>query len=282
MGMCRRLMNDEHLKPLSSAVLRLLRPLVRILLRNGVSYRTFSDLVKWVYVDVASKEFGIGGRKQSTSRVSVVTGLSRKEVMRVRHLSRPDDRASTERYNRAARVIAAWRRESEFLDAEGKPAPLPMAGPGATFSELVKRFSGDVPARAILDELIRVGAVERLKDGEVCLLTRAYIPESSDADKLHILGTDVGHLISTIGHNLKPDPIGSLFQRKVAYDNLPDEVLPKFRNLSAKRAQALLEGLDRWLAQRDRDVTPTLKGSGRNRAGLGIYYFEEPYWNEEN
>ena len=112
-----------------------------------------------------------------------------------------------------------------------------MDGPGATFSELVKRFSGDVPARAILDELTRVGAVERLEDGRVHLIVRAYIPESSDVDKLHILGTDVGHLISTIDHNIKPDPSGPLFQRKVAYDNLPDEVLPEFRELSVKRAQ---------------------------------------------
>lgn len=275
-------MYDEHLNPLSAAVLRLFRPLVRILLRNGVSYRTFSDLAKWVYVDVATKEFGIKGRKQSTSRVSVITGLSRKEVKRMRQLPRPDDRVSSERYNRAARVIAAWRRESNFLDAKGKPAPLPMVGSGATFSELAKRFSGDVPARAILDELIRVGAVEQLEDGRVCLLTRAYVPESSDADKLHILGTDVGHLISTIDHNLKEDPIGPFLQLKVAYDNLPDEILPAFRRLSAKKAQALLERLDRWLAKRDRDVTPTVKGSGRNQAGLGVYYFEEPYPNEEN
>ena len=275
-------MDEKHLKPISSAVLRLLRPLVRILLRNGVSYRTFSDLAKWVYVDVASKEFGIAGRKQSTSRVSVITVLSRKDVKRVKQLPKPDERASTERYNRAARVITAWRRERDFLDAEGEPAPLPMLGSGATFSELVKRYSDDVPVRAILDELIRIGAVERLEDGEVCLLTQAYIPESSDADKLHILGVDAGHLISTIGHNLKPDPIGPLFQRKVAYDNLPNEILPAFRKLSAKRAQTLLEKLDRWLAQRDRDVNPTVEGTGRNRAGVGVYYFEEPYSNEEN
>ena len=275
-------MNDEHLKPLYAGVLRLFRPLVRILLRNGVSYRTFSDLAKWVYVDVATKEFGIKGRKQSTSRVSVITGLSRKEVKRMRQLPRPDDRASSERYNRAARVIAAWRRESDFLDAEGRPAPLPMVGSGVTFTELAKRFSGDVPARAILDELIRVGAVEQLEDGMVCLLTRAYVPESSDADKLHILGTDVGYLISTIDHNLKRDPIGPFLQLKVAYDNLPDEVLPAFRKLSATRAQVLLESLDRWLAKRDRDVAPKVKGSGRNRAGLGVYYFEEPFPNEED
>jgi len=275
-------MNDKHLKPLSAAVLRLLRPLVRILLRNGVSYSTFADFVKWVYVDVASKEFDIKGRKQSTSRVSVITGLSRKEVMRVRLLPRPDDRATTEKYNRAARVIAAWRRDENFLDAEGKPAPLPMAGSDVSFSELVKRFSGDVPVRATLDELIRVGAVKRLEDGRVCLLTRTYVPAHSDADKLHILGTDVALLISTIDHNLNPTPTGPFFQRKVAYNNLPDEILPDFRKHSAKRAQSFLESLDRWLSLRDRDVTPMVKGTGRNQAGIGIYYFEEPYLIGEN
>ena len=274
-------MNEKHQKPLVAAVLKLLRPLARILLRNGVSFSTFSDLAKWIYVDVATKEFGIEGRKQSTSRVSVITGLSRREVMRVRQLPRPDITASTERHNRAARVIAAWRRESDFLDAEGQPAPLPMEGRGATFSELIKRFSGNVPPRAVLDELINVGAVKRREDGSVCLLTRAYIPKSLDAHKLNILGSDVQYLISTIDRNLKPDVVEPLFQRKVAYDNLPDHVLPKFRKLFAQRAQALLESADQWLAKRDRDVNPTVKGAGRNRAGFGIFFFEESNSEEE-
>ena len=275
-------MNTKHLQALSAAVLKLLRPLVRILLRNGVSYSSFADLAKWVYVDVAMREFGVEGRKQSVSRVSIITGLSRKEVARVRQLPKPDDRASSESYNRAARVIAGWRRDPDFCDGHGEPAVLPMADEGISFSELVKRFSGDVPARAILDELIRVRAVEPLKDGRVRLLARAYIPESSEADKLNILGTDVGYLVATIDHNLRPDTSGPFFQRKVAYDNLPDEVLPKFRKLTGEKAQALLERMDRWLAERDRDVTPSVGGTGRNRAGIGIYYFEEPYPDEES
>ena len=275
-------MTDKHQKPLVAAVLKLLRPLARILLRNGVSFSTFSDLAKWTYIDVAAQEFGIEGRKQSTSRVSVITGLSRREVMRVRKLPRPDVTASTERHNRAARVIAAWRRQSDFLDAGGKPALLPMEGRGATFSELVKRFSGNVPPRAILDELIHVGAVERREDGKIGLLTRAYIPRGIEAHKLNILGTDVQHLISTIDHNLNPDTTEPIFQRKVSYDNLPDEVLPKFRRLFAKNAQALLENADQWLAQRDRDINPEVKGVGRNRAGFGIFFFEESNSDKES
>jgi hypothetical protein len=156
-----------------------------------------------------------------------------------------------------------------------------MTGSDVSFSELVKRFSGDVPVKATLDELIRVGAVKQLEDGRICLLTRTYVPAHSDADKLHILGTDVALLVSTIDHNLNPDQIGPFYQRKVAYDNLPDEVLPEFRKHSAKKAQLYLENLDRWLSKHDRDDTPQVKGSGRNQAGIGIYYFEEPYSIEE-
>jgi hypothetical protein len=275
-------MNSKYQKPLLAAVLKLLRPLVRILLRNGISYGTFSDTAKWIYVDMATNEFGIDGRKQSTSRVSVITGLSRKEVRRLQGLPKPDARAGTEKYNRGARVTAAWRRESDFLDTDGKPADLSMAGPWASFSELVRRFSGDVPARAVLDELIHVGVAEQLKNGKIRLLTDAYIPKSSETDKLHILGSDVAYLISTIDHNLRLDFSEARFQRKVAYDNLPDEVLPKFRALSGKKAKALLEKLDRWLSQHDRDASPNTEGTGRNVAGLGIYYFEEPHSNEDD
>jgi len=275
-------MEARYLQALSAAALRLLQPLVRILLRGGISYRTFADLVKWVYVDVAMKEFGIEGRKQSISRVSVITGLSRKEVMRVCRLERPDDSASKEQYNRAARVIAGWRRDKDFLDARGRPASLPLTGSGATFTELIRRFSGDVPVRALLDELIRIGAVKRLKDERIRLLARAFVPEGADVDKLHILGTDVNYLITTIDHNLQHGDSLPFFQRKVSYDNLPDEVLPKFRKLSAKRSQRLLEQLDRWLAEHDRELNSSVKGSGRNRAGIGIYYIEEPYEDEES
>jgi Family of unknown function (DUF6502) len=266
---------------LSRAVQRLLRPLVRILLRNGVSFGTFADLAKWLYVDVATQEFAIAGRKQSTSRVAVLTGLTRKEVQRLRKPAMPGDHEATERYNRAARVIAGWRREKEFLDAEGRPATLPMSGETGTFTSLVKRFSGDMPVRAVLDELRRVGAIAELADGRVQLVTRAYIPTTSETDKLHILGTDVAHLIATIDHNLRPDAMEPFFQRKVAYDNLPDQVLPEFRKLSAEKAQLLLEELDRWLAQHDRDTQPGIEGTGRNWAGVGTYYFEEPHSVEE-
>ncbi len=265
---------------LTAAVWKLLRPLVRILLRSGMPYGVFADLAKRAYVEVASEEFRIPERRQTVSRVAVITGLSRKEVARVRDLASAEASVAAERCNRAARVIGGWLRDARFLDPRGEPRSLPMEGDGATFSLLVKEFSGDMPAGAVLDELVHVGAVARLDDGCIKLLTRGYIPRDSKADKLGILGTDVAHLLATIDHNVHATDAQPRFQRKVAYDNLPTEALASLRRLSADEAQRLLERIDRWMAENDRDTNPDIQGTGRKRAGVGIYYFEEDYYEE--
>jgi hypothetical protein len=196
---------------LSAAIIRILRPLIRILLRNGISYGTFADLAKWVFVEVAMKEFAIEGRKQSVARVSVITGLNRKEVKRVAGMPNPDDRSTAERYHRAARVVAGWRRDADYTNAEGEPAVLPISGDGSTFQSLVRRYSGDMPHRSVLDELVRAGLVTLVQGDRIQLLTRAYLPRGDDSMKIHILGADVGYLISTIGHNLQPGATGPFF-----------------------------------------------------------------------
>ena len=259
---------------INAAILRILRPLIRLLLRHGVPFGAFADLAKRVYVEVALEELGIPGRKQTHSRVSVLTGLSRKEVLRVTRLDRPDDTETAGRYHRAARVIGGWVRDERFNDGSGDPAPLPVEGEGPTFSGLVKEYSGDVPHRAILDELLRVGAVERTADDKVRLLARAYIPVAGDEEKLEILGTDTACLIETIDHNLQADPGKAFFQRKTMYDNLPDEAVEQLRKDLGMRAEKFLEQADRRLADRDRDSNPKSTGTGRRKAGIGIFWFE--------
>ena len=129
-------------------------------------------------------------------------------------------------------------------------------------------------ARAVLDELERVGAVRRRDDDRIELVTDAYIPAGDEAQKLLILGKDAGLLLDTIAHNLTAPGDDARFQRKLAYDNLPREALPAFRQLSAEKAQALLEELDQVLSRQDRDENPDAEGTGRMEAGIGIYYFE--------
>ena len=70
------------------------------------------------------------------------------------------------------------------------------------------------------------------------------------------------------------------FQRKVSYDNLPVEVLGKLRRMTRAKAQRLLESMNQWLSEHDRDLTPLVEGTGRKRAGVGIYYFEEDVLDE--
>jgi hypothetical protein len=265
----------KHLQALSTATLRLLRPLVSILLRNNVSHRTFAELAKLVYVEVANADFKITGKKQTTSRIAILTGLTRKEVQRLLAQSPGTKSVSEEEYHRASRVITGWVRDPDFGDGKGHPHPLRIEGKRASFSELVKRYSGDIPVRAMLDELLRVGAVKQLKDGRICLLSRGYIPQKGPVEKLQVLGADTADLIATIDHNLYQKPTKPRFQRKVMYDNVPAEAAREFRTLAAAQGQELLEAIDRWLSHRDRDVNPASKGTGRVRVGLGIYHFEE-------
>jgi hypothetical protein len=259
---------------LTAAAERMLKPLVRVLLRNGIPYRAFADIARQVYVEVAEKEFALPGRAQTVSRISTITGLTRKEVTRTQARETPDEGEGSWTQNRAARVIGGWVRDKAYHDRKGRPADLPMEGEKGSFAALVRGFSGDIPARTIAEELARVGAIELLPDGKARLLTRAYIPRGDQAEKIAILGMEVADLIRTIDHNLTSAPGEAYFQRRVSYNNIPRELLPGLTKKLSRKAQACLESLDRELAAADRDSSAA-KGSGRVRTGIGIYYFEE-------
>jgi hypothetical protein len=267
-------MSSEGLR---ASVRKLLPPLVRILLRNGMAAKSFHELVKQAYVLVARHEFGIKGKQATISRIAILSGLTRKEVQTL--LDTPRDREDPygDEYNRAARVITGWLRDPDFGDGNGHPVSLRMTGKRLSFSALVKRYSGDIPIRAMLDELLRVGAVKRLKDGRIGLVVRGYIPQKGMDQRLAILGQDAADLITTIDYNLFGDTSRPRIQRKVMYDNVPMESAEEFQAIAQARAQEMLEGLDRWLSHRDRDVNPTVKGRGRVRVGLGVYHFEERF-----
>ena len=259
------------------AVARLLRPLFRVLLRHGKSYRAFEEVAKRTFVEVAMEDFGIPGKKPSVARASILSGLTRKEVQRLLQTAAPDDAATGEHHNRAARVLTAWVRDADFHDPQGQPRPLTVDGE-VGFATLVKRHSGDMPVRAVLDELLRVGAVEQQADGRIALLARGYVPRRGAPEMVAMLGTDVADLIDTIDHNLhqagEPGQ-APRFQRKVMYRDVPSHALPAFRLLSAERAQTLLEQLDRWLNSACSHEAPAGDPQPGARVGLGIYYFED-------
>lgn len=268
---------NKALPVLRSAIRRLLAPLVKIVLRNGVPYCVFMEEAKKVFIDVADAKFSISGRKQSAARVAIITGISRKEVSRIRSSSSmDDDLCARDSFNRAARVISAWVSYPDFTDVDGDPLELSIDGDDPSFASLVRQSSGDMLVRAMLDELVRVGAVQRI-DKKVRLVNRSYVPAVSEVEKLRILGTDVASLISTIDHNLQSVDNGDepYFQRKVYYDNLPEQALPELRVLASKHGQEFIELMDRWIQPNDRDVNPDVTGIGKFGAGVGVFYFED-------
>jgi hypothetical protein len=266
-------LSDPRIEALNAASREILARVVRQILQHGLSYEYFADLAKQVFIKVAEREFPIASRKVSTSRISAITGIPRKEVSRIRKLPPGEEPESAVSRNRAANVLTAWLRDEDFLDRKGDPLALPLEG-NPSFSMLVKRYSGDVPPRAIADELERLDAIER--DGNLYrLTTRSYVPASGTPEIISIFGTDTAELMDTIAHNIERGPSEpSLYQTKVSYDNVPVEYLEPFRKLSRRMSQSLLEELDRWLAEHDRDYNPDLLGSGKARTGLMIFQFE--------
>ena len=275
-------MTDGNQSTMNNTLRKILRPLVRMLLRNGVAYADFTTLVRQTFVDVAGEDFDLPGRKQSVSRISVLTGINRKEVKRL--LETPHDAQSTTENNRAARVISGWMRDNTFHNDTGTPSSLSWGNTAALngFEALVKKYSGDMPARSVLDELIRVGAVEMKKDNQVCLTSTGYVPTASNEELLRLSGEGVTDLLNTIDHNLSDDKSHTRLQLSVAYDDVPADGVETFRHLSREKSLALLTDLDSFLATQDRSVSPDIEGDGRYRTGIGIYYFEESLESTDN
>ena len=264
-------METETQSALSYAVLTLLRPLVRILLRNGIAFNTFAEMAKKVYVDVAFDDFTEPGKKQTISRVSVLTGLTRKEAKRLRELARDDLRDAAQRYHRAVRVIGGWLNDPRFQEADGSPRPLPLDDGEISFATLVKAYSGDIPTQAMFAVLNLAGCIEQNHDGQIMLVKHAYIPGNDPVDKLRILGTDTAELIATIDHNLTAPNDKLHYQRKVSNARVSADALTQFQQLSASKAQQLLEELDAWLSAHEAPDNRT----GRY-VSLGIYYYQPP------
>jgi hypothetical protein len=269
-------MSDDVKRTLHAAVLRLLRPLVRLLLHHSVPYETFADLARWVYVDVAEKDFALPNKKQTASRISVITGLNRKEVARLQEMSVEDNTGAIASFNRAEKVVTAWRLAYPKADSPSRAAALPIDGE-RSFATLVKRYSGDMPVRAVLDELLRVGVVRKLDNGEIDLISSGMIVPDAENRRtlLANFGQDASDFIGAVSHNVIASSDYKLFQRKTWSDNISVEALPLSREFAYKSGQTALDNFVSQLAPFDRDVTPNTEGSGRARVVLGVYYYEE-------
>jgi hypothetical protein len=257
---------------LLTAVFRIQKALAKFTMQLGMSAGEMNELVRRAHVEAAEELARAEGGKVHTTKLCAMTGLYRKEIIRLRNLPPLTSPSLDERYNRTARVVTGWIRDPEFHTKAGKPAALPFQGP-ASFSELVRRYSGDMAPIAMQQELERLGVVSTTKKGLIRLDTSGYLT-TTNIDALQILGTDTSDLIDTINHNVNGAKEERRFQRKVSYVNLPHRYTEPFRQYAAQESQKLLEKLDKWLARHDKkDSSDSSRGS---RIGLGIYHFEKP------
>ncbi|MEE4278823.1 MAG: DUF6502 family protein [Halieaceae bacterium] len=274
-------MTESIEKVLRSAVYRLLRPLVRVMLRHGMAYGSFAEMARKAYVEEGLAQLRHEGRRATISAVASMSGLTRKEASRLAAIDIIDGGADTDqRYNRAVRVITAWAVDPRFAAADGSPRVLPLEGEDS-FAALVKDYSGDVTTAAMLTTLEASGTLCREEDG-VRLLNRAYLPTKTPVASLNILGKDVGELLTTIDHNLDAAPEDRVFQRKVSNYKLEASAVVAFRELSNQKSQELLEEYDAWLSKHevsDGDAPAEALGC---YVAVGIYYFDQTLDKEDS
>ena len=258
---------------LSTAIYTILEPLIGLMSKECMAFGEFSKLAKMAFINVIEQELLASGQKATLSRIAIITGLTRREVATLKKEKAPQQEQDFHQ-NRAVRVISGWMGDADFCDEEGLSRPLELQGEKGSFEALVARHSGDIPYRAMVNELIRIGAAELMEDGKVMLTRAVYVPSSSKEGKYDLMGEDIALLTSTIKHNIH-HPEDLRYQRKVCYDNVPKEYLSEFKVLANKENQLLLIKLNNWLAQHDMDKQPTIKSKHPMKVGVGVYYFED-------
>jgi hypothetical protein len=265
-------MDESPKRGLLASYRRLLGPLIRILIRNGVSFDEFSEIAKRTYCEVASREFRVTKTTSSLTRVSALTGLDEAEVSTVRD----SEKHKTQEENTLdgiVRVLAAWHTDNNYTGPYGVPIELKFEGQNQTnFSHLAREhFPGAAP-RTLLDELVRNKLVIETELGWYKVLARNYRPMGTAPDGLEHLARTFTDMVNTLDHNLlESDGRKKLFERQVyTEDGIKEEDLPRFQAFAKARASILLDEIDNWLTQLEK---PEKKKGQTVTTGLGIFNY---------
>lgn len=261
---------------LIAAVRHLLYPLVRLLVGRGMTFPMLADLLKGLYVEVADREFRLDARPMTDSRASLLTGVHRKDVRRLRDAPRGQGEAPPESVALGAQLVAAWTSRRPFSDAKGRPRPLPrLASQGVepSFEGLVASVSKDIRPRSVLDEWIRLGVVEIDRKDRVVLRAAAFVPSHGFDEKAFYLGHNVHDHLAAATHNVLGE--GSPFlERCVHYDALDSASVEKLERLVSDTGMAALQAVNKKamaLEAADRG-----RQAPKQRITFGVYFFSSP------
>ncbi len=210
---------------LATAVRRLLRPLVRLLLHYSVQYPAFTHLLKQAYVEMATA-MPVDGKPQTDSRVSLLTGIHRMDVKRLRNDMVTGTDGPPLSVSLGAHIVARWTAHAEFLDNKGRPLPLQRLasrGGAMSFEALVRSVSKDIRPRVVLDEWLRLGVAQVDNLDRVVLVTDAFVPSHGLDEKFFYLGKNVHDHLAATEHNLTQPDAPPLLERSVYYDRLSQD-----------------------------------------------------------
>jgi uncharacterized protein DUF6502 len=257
------------------AVAEILRPLVKRLLAGGIPFGRLEAVLRGLFIEVAATDLALPGRRQTDSRVSLLTGINRKEIRRIRSAKKGMSPPSSFGMNYATSLISRWATDRQTTDGRGRPRQLRyQAARGPSFMKLARSVTADLAPRVLLDELVRSGAVEIHQGDRIVLKSDTYVPRLHSVEKLRILAEDPPELIETILRNILGESRELLLQRKVYYDNLGSDAAKRIRNQMRREGERFLRRVNRILAKHDRDRNPKAAGGARHYAGVGVYFFE--------
>jgi hypothetical protein len=264
---------------LHTPIARILRPLVRLFIRCGMTFPALCDLLRELYVNVAEYDFALSGKEQTDSRVSLLTGIHRKEVRRLRGAGSPV-RLVPASVSRSSMIVARWIAAPEFTDEKGAPRPLRRAGDpgdGPTFEELVESVTRDVRPRAVLDEWLNRDMAAIDEDGRIRLEEAAFAPRPGDERQLYYFGRNLhDHVAAAVENVLSKEP--PFFERAVHYEGVSKEMAEEMLALSRRVALEALQRVNREAQEKVRDEsggTPQGTSQGNWRWNFGLYLYSE-------
>ncbi len=266
-------MTQKFDKIMSYMAFRLFKPIAVLLLRNFIPYKTAAKWLKQAYVDAAQNnpEFAVEGKKHTKSRIAVITGLTRVDVDAVLKMPKLIN-ASEQNWNRATKVISGWISDPQYVE-NNQPKELPLSGE-LSFESLVKKYSGGITVRAVLDELKHIKAIS-VQEKKVKLLQKEYIYQAGKDQQITIenIGLSVGGLLDTITFNTDIENKNKKFQRLIIQRNVPDSLVKPLETYINDESAFFLHTLDQKLTQKIKN-TPKTDEPSHNVLGLGLYYYE--------
>lgn len=237
----------------------LLRPIARFCLRHSLNIQNITEILKVVLLDVAAEEMVAEGEKVNISRLSVMTGLHRRDVMRIYR----DKNVTTELQGLLSKVIGQWQHDKRFLTESKRPRVLTVDGEDNEFRRLVGSVSNDLHAGTVLFELERTGSVQRTKYG-VKLLVRAFVPRRDPVSALQLLAKDTEDLATAVEENVFGDSEVPNLHARTEYDNIRADAIPAITQWLYDEGSAFHKKARYFLAEHDQDLNPdpNVKQSG--------------------